>query len=117
MLTFKVKGSQSERYTVTVAQLPSGDIHMTCSCWAGMAYNVCRHRMALLAAAQATDMDIARRVAGTADAISQLHQWLHGTELGNAAYKVLIAERVAAHARKQLWEEQRNLVRVITSFS
>ena len=117
MLTFEVKGGQSETFTVTVKQLPSGDIHMTCSCWAGAAYNICRHRMALLAASQATGTDIAKRVSGAAGALAQLHRWLHGTELGKAAHKVLIAERVAAQARRQLWDEQRNLVRVITSFS
>ena len=115
MLTFEVKSGQSERFTVTVVQLPSGDI--TCTCWAGTAYNICRHRMALLAASQATDSAIAKRISGATGALTQLHQWLHGTELGDAAYKVVIAEHVAARARQQLWDEQRNLVRVITSFS
>jgi hypothetical protein len=95
VLTFKVKGSEGDIYTIT-AKREGNKLTMTCTCQAGQHNIHCKHRIALL------NGDVSNLVGDDVGDVRLLQTMLIGTDVEAALGKVDERESDVEKAQKSL---------------
>lgn len=95
MLSFEVKGSTGNIYTVTFDRTDD-NLKATCTCAAGQAGKYCYHRFYLM------DGDTSQLVSDNADDVKLLPDMIEGTDVAKCMVDVIAAAKQYEDAKKAL---------------
>ena len=105
-LSFTVRGSSPDPYTVTVRRADNGRITASCTCPAGVYNQLCKHRIRIL---NGSNENITH---GTKH-LDTVCLWIRGSELEAAVAEIVASEQAIADTQAHLKKQKALVNRLI----